>query len=186
MLRIRVDPNDPTFVTNRDAMLSALTEIDAMYGVLATGGGSSDVVKNAAIATRHRRRGKLLPHEHNALILEQDAPFLDLSPLAGWGIDDAIGAGLVTALSEQIGAGGPEAVANTKELLRRVPTMTLAESFAWTAEKSTKLYSSEEAREGTAAFHQDRAPSWLLDREVSAPIDVDSVDSGDAHMAEFL
>ena len=67
----------------------------------------------------------------------------------------------VTALTEQIRAGGPEAVANTKELLRRVPTMDRTDAFAWTAEKSAGLFSSEEAREGMTAFLQKRPPSWL-------------------------
>lgn len=67
----------------------------------------------------------------------------------------------VTALTEQIRAGGPEAVANTKELLRRVPTMDRSDALAWTAEKSAALFSSEEAREGMTAFLQKRPPSWL-------------------------
>lgn len=67
----------------------------------------------------------------------------------------------VSALTEQIRAGGPEAVANTKELLRRVPTMDRTDAFAWTAEKSAALFGSEEAREGMTAFLQKRPPSWL-------------------------
>lgn len=98
VLRSQVDPQDPTFVANREAMLTALAEIDAMYGDLAAGGGSGDAAKKAATVARHRGRGKLLPRERIALILDQDAPFLELSPLAGWGTDDAIGAGLVTGI----------------------------------------------------------------------------------------
>ena len=67
----------------------------------------------------------------------------------------------VSALTEQIRAGGPEAVANTKELLRRVPTMDRTDAFAWTAKKSAALFGSEEAREGMTAFLQKRPPSWL-------------------------
>lgn len=98
VLRSQVDPQDPTFVANREAMLTALAEIDAMYGDLAAGGGSGDAAKKAATVARHRGRGKLLPRERIALILDQDAPFLELSPLAGWGTDDAVGAGLVTGI----------------------------------------------------------------------------------------
>lgn len=68
----------------------------------------------------------------------------------------------VMALTEQIRAGGPEAVANTKELLRRVPGMERDAAFAWTAEKSAALFSSQEAREGMTAFLQKSQPSWLL------------------------
>ena len=98
VLRSQVDPNDPTFIANREAMLTALAEINAMYGDLAAGGGSGDAAKKAATVARHRGRGKLLPRERIALILDQDAPFLELSPLAGWGTDDAVGAGLVTGI----------------------------------------------------------------------------------------
>jgi len=72
---------------------------------------------------------------------------------------DAAVAGMV----DQLRAGGPEAVAQTKELLQRVPTMDQAEAFAWTAQKSAALFSSEEAREGMTAFLQKRSPSWLND-----------------------
>jgi len=67
----------------------------------------------------------------------------------------------VDALIEQCMAGGPQAVAKTKELLRRVPGMQRASAFDWTAELSAQLFTSEEAREGMTAFLQKRPPSWL-------------------------
>jgi methylglutaconyl-CoA hydratase len=67
----------------------------------------------------------------------------------------------VQAFTEQLRAGGPDAVASTKELLRRVPVMDREAAFAWTAEKSAALFSSEEAREGMTAFLQKRQPTWL-------------------------
>lgn len=98
VLRTQVDPSDPIFQANREAMLTAMADIDAMYGDLAAGGGSGDPAKKAATVARHRGRGKLLPRERISLILDQDAPFLELSPLAGWGTDDSVGAGLVTGI----------------------------------------------------------------------------------------
>ena len=71
------------------------------------------------------------------------------------GLDAAI-AGYV----DQLRHGGPEAVARTKELLRRVPAMTRDESFVWTAEVSAGLFTSTEAREGMTAFLEKRKPEW--------------------------
>jgi methylglutaconyl-CoA hydratase len=88
--------------------------------------------------------------------------------------DRALRAGLLTAVApvggldaavdayvQQLRAGGPEALAQTKELLRRVPAMERDAAFAWTAEKSAALFDSEEAREGMTAYLQKRQPSWL-------------------------
>ena len=66
----------------------------------------------------------------------------------------------VAAYVDQLRLGGPEAVARTKELLRRVPAMTRDESFAWTAEVSAGLFTSAEAREGMTAFLEKRKPEW--------------------------
>jgi methylglutaconyl-CoA hydratase len=82
-------------------------------------------------------------------------------------------AGLVTAVAdadgfdavvqsyvEQLMLGGPQALARTKELLRRVPAMPRDEAFAWTAEVSAGHFASDEAREGMTAFFERRRPSW--------------------------
>lgn len=66
----------------------------------------------------------------------------------------------VSAWAEQLSLGAPAAVAATKDLLRTVPTLSRAEAFAWTAELSASLFSSDEAAEGIAAFLERRPPSW--------------------------
>lgn len=66
----------------------------------------------------------------------------------------------VAAYVDQLRLGGPEAVARTKELLRRVPALTRDEAFAWTAEVSAGLFTSTEAREGMTAFLEKRKPEW--------------------------
>ena len=58
-------------------------------------------------------------------------------------------------------AGGPTALAATKELLTRVPTMPIDEAFAWTAELSGDLFHTDEAREGMRAFLEKRPPNWM-------------------------
>ena len=57
-------------------------------------------------------------------------------------------------------AGGPGALAATKKLLNRVPTMPVEEAFAWTSELSSDLFRSDEAREGMQAFLEKRSPNW--------------------------
>ena len=70
----------------------------------------------------------------------------------------------VAATAEQVRAGGPQALAETKELLRRVPGMPRADAFAFTAQKSAALFGSAEAREGMTAFLEKRSPNWLEPR----------------------
>lgn len=67
---------------------------------------------------------------------------------------------VVSAYVDQLLLGGPQALARTKELLRRVPSMPRDEAFAWTAEVSAGHFSSDEAREGMTAFFERRRPSW--------------------------
>lgn len=57
-------------------------------------------------------------------------------------------------------AGGPDALAATKQLLVRVPGMPIEEAFAWTAELSAELFRSDEAQEGMRAFLEKRSPDW--------------------------
>ena len=57
--------------------------------------------------------------------------------------------------------GGPNALANTKQLVTRVPAMDRAEAWEWTAELSQRLFRSDEAAEGIAAFRERRDASWV-------------------------
>jgi methylglutaconyl-CoA hydratase len=60
----------------------------------------------------------------------------------------------------QIRLGGPHAVAEAKQLVRRVPAMSLADGFRWTTRKSGELFASPEAAEGMLAFVEKRKPRW--------------------------
>ncbi|MGH3386020.1 MAG: acyl-CoA carboxylase subunit beta [Nocardioidaceae bacterium] len=72
-------------------MLDKLEALAAEHAKAVAGGGEKYV-------ERHRKRGKLLVRERIELLLDQDAPFLELSPLAGWGSDYAVGASVVTGI----------------------------------------------------------------------------------------
>jgi acetyl-CoA carboxylase carboxyltransferase component len=76
---------------NRQQMLAQLEAHDRELAAVNAGGGPSYV-------ERHRRRGKLLARERVEAMLDPGAPFLELSPLAGWGSGFPTGAGLVTGI----------------------------------------------------------------------------------------
>jgi methylglutaconyl-CoA hydratase len=67
----------------------------------------------------------------------------------------------VDAVVADLLAGGPEAIAASKELLARVPGMAVDEAFAWTAELSARLFAGDEAREGITAYLQKRPAAWV-------------------------
>ena len=147
-LRSTVDPRSETFVRNRAALLDALAEIDRLLAGVVSGGGSGDADKDARTVARHRGRGKLLPRERIALLVDAGSPFLELSPLAGWGSSDAMGAGLVTGIGRISGVecvisandptvkGGSQAPITVTKALRameiarqnRLPLVSLTES----------------------------------------------------------
>lgn len=57
-------------------------------------------------------------------------------------------------------AGGPQAIANTKQVLNRVPYMEFDPALQWTTELSSRLFGSDEGREGIAAFREKRKAKW--------------------------
>ena len=91
VLSTAVDPGAPTARENRAGMLARLAELDAAQADARDGGGAKYVA-------RHQARGKLLARERIELLLDRDAPFLELSPVAAWGTDFPVGASVVTGI----------------------------------------------------------------------------------------
>ncbi len=87
----RIDTNSECFRANREAIGALLQELETQLALARAGGGERSVA-------RLRQRGKLLVRERIELLLDQDSPFLELSPLAGWGTDYGVGGGLVTGI----------------------------------------------------------------------------------------
>ena len=59
--------------------------------------------------------------------------------------------------------GGPNAVVQTKRLVRMVPAVGLEEGFELTGEWSVRMFQSAEGTEGITAFREKRKPSWVVE-----------------------
>ena len=156
----RVDLRSPAYADNRAAMLEALGEIDALTAQVVRGGGTSDDAKAAKSVAKLRGRGKLLPRERIGLLVDRGSPFLELSPLAGYGTDDPLGAGMVTGIGRirgvecvisandptvKGGAQGPSSVAKglrAMEIARvnRLPLVSLTESAGADLPKQAEIF----------------------------------------------
>jgi acetyl-CoA carboxylase carboxyltransferase component len=91
VLDTAIDTRKPAYVQSRGAMLERLAELETALEAARGGGGEKWV-------TRHHARGKLLPRERVEMLLDQDSPFLELSPVAAWGSKFPIGASVVTGI----------------------------------------------------------------------------------------
>jgi 3-methylcrotonyl-CoA carboxylase beta subunit len=92
-LATTIDVGSAEFAANAARMRALADELKSRRAEAALGGPER-------IRERHRSRGKLLPRERVTRLLDPGAPFLELSPLAAFGMyDDAIhGAGLITGI----------------------------------------------------------------------------------------
>ncbi len=86
-----VDADSAAYRRNRADVLDQLAVIDALLDDAAAGGGP-------AAMQRLRQRGKLPIRERIAAVLDPDGPFLEISPLAGYGSDYALGGGMVVGI----------------------------------------------------------------------------------------
>lgn len=160
VLPTRVDPRSADFAANADAMRAALDEIDDLLARVTGGGGSDDAEKNARSVARLRSRGKQLPRERIMGLLDAGSPWLELSPLAGWGTDDPIGAGVVSGIGRvhgvdvmivandptvKGGSQGPSAVAKGLRAMdiareNRLPLVNLTESGGADLPKQAEIF----------------------------------------------
>ena len=97
-LPTRVRPSDPEFRANAAHMERLVEGLRAARARAAAGGPEE-------ARRRHSARGKLLPRERIARLLDPGTPFLELSPLAAHGCydDEAPGAGIVTGIGRIAG-----------------------------------------------------------------------------------
>ena len=79
------------YASNRDGMLAMLADLDGLLAQSRAGGSERSV-------QRHRDRGRLLARERIELLVDEDTPLLELSPLTANGTEYHVGGGGVTAL----------------------------------------------------------------------------------------
>jgi len=93
ILSSHVDPRDPEFQANAQQLRAAVADFEAQLARTALGGGDKARAK-------HVERGKLLPRERIAALLDPGSPFLELSALAAHGMydDAAPAAGILTGI----------------------------------------------------------------------------------------
>jgi 3-methylcrotonyl-CoA carboxylase beta subunit len=98
VLRSGADPNADAFKTNREAHDELRQDLFAQLERVRAGGGEKAV-------KRHTERGKLLPRDRVARLLDRGSPFLELSALAAHGMydDDSPGAGIITGIGRVAG-----------------------------------------------------------------------------------
>jgi acyl-CoA carboxylase subunit beta len=120
ILASALDTRSAQYAARRAAMLARLSELDAEQAKALAGGGPKYV-------ERHRARGKLLARERIELLIDPDSPFLELSPLAGYGTGFPVGGSVVT---------GVGVVSDTEcVLIASDPTVRGGSTNPWTLRK---------------------------------------------------
>src|SRR5487761_339641 len=99
VLTSAVDTSAEGYQRNRSAQLAALGALAEQVSMARAGGGQR-------YADRHHGRGRLLARERIELLLDRDAPFLELSALAAWGTGFTVGASIVTGIGVVSGTEG--------------------------------------------------------------------------------
>jgi acetyl-CoA carboxylase carboxyltransferase component len=125
VLRSAVDDHSPDYLANRAAMQAKLAGIEEQLAKAIGGGGPK-------YTDRHRSRGKLLVRERIELLLDPGSPFLELSPLAAWGTEFAVGGSVVTGIGV---VEGTECLISASD-----PTVRGGTSNPWTVRKSFRAH----------------------------------------------
>jgi 3-methylcrotonyl-CoA carboxylase beta subunit len=96
ILKSKLDRSAPAFLANAEQMKSLVADLHGAMERVAMGGGPEANAK-------HTARGKLLPRDRVKALLDPGSPFLELSPMAAWGVygkdgHDAPAAGVITGI----------------------------------------------------------------------------------------
>ncbi len=93
VIESKLNTSEAGFVENAAHMVGLVKALRERIATVKAGGG-------AVAMERHRSRGKLLARDRIEKLLDPDSAFLELSPLAAWGMygGDAPGAGIVTGI----------------------------------------------------------------------------------------
>jgi acyl-CoA carboxylase subunit beta len=86
-----VDATSEIYLKNREVQSAAVTALNEQLRLVAAGGGERYV-------KRHHDRGRMLARERIELLVDRDAPFMELSALAAWGTEFNVGAAIITGV----------------------------------------------------------------------------------------
>src|SRR6266516_3912486 len=98
IIETRIERNNPEFQENTHYLQQLLHQLSERVQQVQQGGG-------AALAERHHARGKLLARERVERLLDPCSAFLEVAPLAAWGMydGDAPAAGIVAGIGRVCG-----------------------------------------------------------------------------------
>src|ERR1700754_124186 len=98
VLKSQISSGSESFKANRIAMIDALRVVEDAALQAANGGG-------ATARERHIARGKMLPRDRVATLLDAATPFLEIGATAAHGMywEDAPAAGLITGIGRVSG-----------------------------------------------------------------------------------
>ncbi|MGH3442743.1 MAG: acyl-CoA carboxylase subunit beta [Nitriliruptorales bacterium] len=128
VLPSRIDPGSETYRRNREGNLELVAKLEEELARAREGGGPEKV-------ERHYGRGKLMIRERIELLLDRDSPFLELSPLIGWGSDYQVGGssvggiGVVSGVECLVGGADPTVkggAANPYSVTKSLRGLTIA------------------------------------------------------------
>ncbi|MCP4362948.1 MAG: methylcrotonoyl-CoA carboxylase [Chloroflexi bacterium] len=93
MFQSQINPNSDEYKTSYQAMQQLVNQLNERQMQVRTGGGEKG-------RRKMHKRGKLLPRERLELLLDPGTPFLELSPLAAWGLynDESPAASNITGI----------------------------------------------------------------------------------------
>ena len=93
-----IDPHAVDFKSNTQAMKALVDELHGNVDKIIEGGGER-------YAARHKSRGKLLPRERIARLIDPGAAFLEIGQFAAWGMysGDVMSAGVIAGISQVSG-----------------------------------------------------------------------------------
>jgi acetyl-CoA carboxylase carboxyltransferase component len=115
-----LDPSSPAYTEAASALSAKLAELEQELAKALGGGGPKYV-------ERHHARGKLTARERIELLVDADAPFLELCPLAAWGSEFQVGASAVMGIGA---VAGVECM-----IVANDPTVKGGTSNPWTLRK---------------------------------------------------
>ncbi|MBA2676455.1 carboxyl transferase domain-containing protein [Ramlibacter sp.] len=93
VLETQLNPRSAEFLANAAAMRTLVDDLATQVAAATQGGGE-------AARAKHVARGKLLPRDRVSMLLDPGTPFLEIAPLAAWGMYDgaAPAAGVIAGI----------------------------------------------------------------------------------------